>query len=221
MVVLWRIPLRRLELQNGLLAVAQCQTKHIPTLTSIALIDPTWMPSLHLTLPHDTAVTQLTIDRCTAWSFNDLLILGVYQALTTLRLLSKPRCYERSNFVRGFHSQGDLPMLLPSVNTLSLTGEVPRLVLRTLNLPALVAIEIRNHGPRHAMGHLRNTTLHHNVRRLEVLMAGQGAHWWTSDLAAVLTATSNLRTFVVSPPMLSHLPQTSVPDTADLVVRQN
>ena len=214
----WRIPLRRLELQNYRLSVAHCWTDHIPSLTSIVLIDPSWMPSYDMTLQCDIAVTQLTLERCTAWSLDDLLILRVYQALTTLRLFSKPLC---RNFERGIHPHGDLPVLLPSVNTLSLTGEIPHHVLSALNLPALATIEIRNHGSHHSMGHLRNTTLHYNIRRLDVLMAGREAHWWTCDLTAVLTATSNLRTFVVLSPMLSQLPQTSVPDTADLVVRQN
>ena len=217
----WRIPLRRLELYNYRLSVAQCWTDHIPSLTSIVLIDPSWAPSHNMALQCDIAVTQLTLERSAAWSLDDLLILRVYQALTTLRLLSKPHYGEQPDFDNGIHPHGDLPVLLPSVHTLSLTGEIHHEVLGALNLPALATIEIRNHGSRHSMGHLRKTTLHHNVRRLEVLMAGRGAHWWTCDLAAVLTATLNLRTVVVSPPMLSHVPQTSVPDTADLVVRQN
>ncbi len=214
----WRIPLRRLELQNYSLSVARCWTKHIPSLTSIVLIDPSWMYSRDMKVQRDSAVTQLTFDRCAAWSLDDLLVLRVYQALTILRLLSKPRCREQSDFEHGLHAHDDLPVLLPSVHTLSLTGKVPHRVLGALNLPALETIEIRNHGSRHSMRHLRNTTLHHNVTKLEVRIAGRGAHWWTRDLAAVLTATLNLRTFVVSRPMLSHLPHTSVPDTANLVV---
>ena len=217
----WQIPLRRLELQNYHLPVASCWTIHIPSLTSIVLIDPSWLPASHMKIQRDAAVTQLTFNKRAAWSLDDLLILRVYNALTTLRLLSKPRCCEQPNFGRGIFPHGSLPVLLPSVNTLSLTGEIPHQVLSALNLPALETIEIRNHDVRHSLGPLQNTTLHHNVRRLEVLIAGRGANWWTCDLAAVLTATLNLRTFVVSPPMLSHLPQNAVPDTATLVVCQN
>lgn len=218
MLLAWRIPLQRLELQNYGLPVSLCWTNHIPSLTSIVLIDPSWL-SLKPTRPErDTVVTQFALDRCAAWSLDDLLILRVYQALTTLRLLSKPRCCEQSNFEHGTQAHSDLSVLLPSVSTLSLTGEIPYQVLGALNLPALVTIEIRNHGSRHSIGHLQKTTLHHTVKKLEVLIASREAHWWTCDLAAVLSATLNLRTLVVSLPMLSHLPRTSVPDTANLVV---
>ena len=221
MLLAWRIPLQRLELQNYRLGVSRCWTNHIPSLTCIVLIDPSWLSSSTTELQRDTVVTQFALERCAVWSLDDLLILRVYQALTTLRLLSKPRCCEQSNFGHGRQAHGDLSVLLPSVNTLSLTGEIPHQVLGALNLPALVTIEIRNHGSHHSMGHLQKTALHHTVTRLEVLIASRESHWWTCDLAAVLTATLNLRILVVSPPMLSHLPQSSIPNTTNLVVRQN
>ncbi len=214
----WKFPVRRLELHRS---AAQCKTRSIPWVTSIAFINPIWaFTSAEITKQHDTETKLLSLQKSWAWFLEDLLILEAYQSLTSLRLISKPPIGDvPSAFL---HLAPDNPsVLLPSVNTLSLTGEIPHEMFGALNLPALVAIEIRNHGSRHSMGHLQNTTLHHNVAKLEVLIAGREAHWWTSDLAAVLTSTLNLRTFVVSPQMLSHLPQTSVPDTANLVVRQD
>ena len=215
----WKLPLRRLELHRS---AARCKTHSIPLVTSIAFINPIWaFRSAEIAKQHDTDTKLLSLQKSWAWFLEDLLILGAYQALTSLRLISKPSIGDVKSTFYPFHLEQDNPSVsLPSVNTLSLTGEIPHKMLGALSLPALVAIEIRNYGTRHSMGHLQNTTLHHNIAKLEVLMAGWEAHWWTSDLAAVLTATLNLRTFVVSPPMLSHLPQTSVLDRANLVVRQ-
>ena len=228
---------QRLELHNHRFFVAHRWINSTLSPTTIVYIDPSWVPSP--ARPRcDVDVPQLVLERCSPWSLDDLRILRVYQALTTLRLLSKPSYSEKSHF---HFEQGpdahddDLSVALPSVNTLSLTGEIPHQILGALNLPALKTMEIRNHADRHSMGvgHLQNTTLHHNVTKLEVFIAccsHREAHAqapyshccsWTCDLAAVLTATCKLRTIVVSAPMLSHLPRTLVPDTAILVVREN
>lgn len=216
----WRFPLQRLELHRG---AAQCKTHSIPLVTSIAFINPIWaFTSAEIAKQYDTETKLLSLQKSWAWFLEDLLILGVYQALTSLRLISKPSIGDVKSTAYLFLLMEDNPsVLLPSVNTLALAGEIPYEMLGALNLPALMTIEIRNHGSRHSMGHLQNTTLHHNIAKLEVLIAGGEAHWWTSDLAAVLTATLTLRTLVVSTPMLLHLSQTSVPDTANLVVRQD
>ena len=234
-----RLQPQRLELHNHRLVVVHRWTNSTPSLTTIVFVDPSWVPS-SARQQRDVVMPQLVLERCSPWSLDDIRILRVYQALTTLRLLSKPPYSEKSHF---HFEQGpeidardddDLSVLLPSVNTLSLTGEIPHQILGALNLPALKTMEIRNHADRHSMGvgHLQNTTLHHNVTKLEVFIAccsrqeaQAQAHShccsWTCDLAAVLTATLKLRTIVVSAPMLSHLPRTLVPDTAILVVREN
>ena len=221
------LQLQRLELHNHRFVVAPRWTNTAPPPTTIVFIDPFWVPP-PARPQHDEVVPQLVLERSSPWSLDDLQILRVYQALTTLRLLSKLPYSEKSHFEQGPDANDDFPsVLLPSVNTLSLTGEIPHQILGALNLPALKTIEIRNHTDRHSMGvgHLQNTTLHHNVTKLKVFIACRScreAHsyccWWTCDFAAVLIATLKLRTIVVSASMLSHLPQTFVPDTANLVV---
>ena len=215
----WKYPLRRLELHRS---AAQCKTYSTSSFTSIAFINPVWaFSSTDITNQHDTETKLLSVQKSWAWFLDDLLSLGIYRALTSLTLISKPLISDAMSAFYSVHPAHDSPsVVLPSINTLSLIGEIPYEVLGALSLPALMAIEIRNHGARHSLGHLQNTTLHHNVAKMEVLIDAREAHWWTCELAAVLTATLNLRTFVVSLPMLSHLPKILVPDTANLVVRQ-
>jgi len=216
----WKFPLPRVELHR---IAAQCRTPRIPSLTSVVFVNPIWAFNLpEEALQRDMKIKLLSLQKSWAWFLDDLLAIGIYKGLTILRLLSKPSINDvESNFYTDQPAYGDLSILLPSVNTLSLTGEIPHEVLDALDLPALLAIEIRNHGPRHSMGFIQNTTLHHNVKKLEVLIFGQGTHRWTSELAAVLTGALKLQTLIVSPPMLSYLPQASVTNSMNLVVRQN
>jgi len=220
MLRVWRLPLQRLELYNYPLA-ARCWTNDIPSLTSIALINPFWgLLSPEVTPQRDMRVTLLTLERRNTWRLGDLLIIRVYQALTTLKLLSKPPYPRKSNFISGRYADHNLSVLLPAVNTLFLTGEIPHQVLGALNLPALMTIEIQSHDYRHSLCGLQNTTLHHNVERLEAFLIGRNAHSWTRNLAAVLMGALKLRTFVILPSMLPYIHQASVPYGIDLVVRQ-
>jgi len=226
----WKLPLRRLELHR---TAAQYKTQNIPSLTSVAFINPIWafnstikstIKSTKRSQQQDTETKLLTLQRSWIWFLEDLLVLRGYQALTALRLISNPPIGGVESRFHSDHPAHDrLSVLLPSVNILSLTGEIPHEILGALNLPALVTVEIRNHGSRHSMKHLQNTTLHHSVATLEVLIVAREALWWTytCDLAAVLTATLKLQTLVVSPSMLSHLPHASVLDMVNLVVRQS
>lgn len=218
----WQFPLQRVELHNYPLDAARCWTERIPSLTSIVLINPSWgFPSPEVTPQCDTVVTLLTLERRNTWRLGDLLVLRVYRALTTLRLLSKPRYGWKSTFIHGRHPYHHLSMLLPTVNTLSLTGEIPLQVLSALNLPALVTIEIQSHNSRDSMHFLPNTTLNHNVARLEAFIVDRNADSWTRDLASVLTAAMKLRTVVILPSMLPYIHQASVPYEIGLVVRQS
>src|SRR5258706_450611 len=80
-LLLWKIPVRRLVLQNCHVPLGNWRTKRIPSLTSIVLIDPSWMSSHDMTLLRDISATQLTLEKCAAWSFDELLILRIYRVL--------------------------------------------------------------------------------------------------------------------------------------------
>lgn len=217
----WQFPLQRVELHNYPLDAARCWTDRIPSLTSIVLVNPSWgFPSPEVAPQRDMAVTLLTLERRNTWRLGDLLMLRVYRALTTLRLLSKPRYDRKPFFIHGHSAHHSLSVLLPSVNTLSLTGDIPRQLLSTLSLPALVTIEIHSHNLRHSMYGLHNTALHHNITSLEAFVVGRDADSWAPPLTSVLMATMKLRTFVILPSMLPYIHQASVPYGIDLVVRQ-
>jgi hypothetical protein len=214
----WVFPLQQLELHNHPLLPARCWINHIPSLTTVTLIDPVWhIPSAREPLDCNTQVVQLSLQRTSTWSLGDLVCLKVYRALATLELFSNTS--RRSRFAHIAMTRNNISVLLDAVETLSLTGDIPHQILAALIFPALVTIEIRNCGVHHSMRHLQNTTLHRNVKRIEVFMTGQDNDSWTHDLASVLKVTLKLQTFAVLPSMLPHIPHSLIPDGVDIVLR--
>ena len=180
------------------------------SLETVFLLDPIWVA---YSLAPDGLISarQLTFRRMSSWRSEDLIHLGQYQNLTELRLIWSPiRADEPSFLVEIFHNStiGECTrhsVLLPSVTTLYIRGAVPFCILDSLNLPALIMIDVRNHDFVQPLSTVHSTTLHHTITKLMVRFTPEMVDGWSDALASILAEALQLRTLVVSSWMERHL----------------
>jgi len=188
------------------------------SLETVFLVEPNWEPYSYANSGLIPA-RQLTFQRMNSWCSEDITHIGLYQSLTDLRLIwnstggDEPAFMieDVQNLTIGEHTRHSV--LLPSVTTLSITGDIPFRILDPLNLPALTTVEVRNHGWRQPLSTLHSTTLHHAITKLAVRFTPEATDGWSDALAAVLAGASQLRTLVASRWMERNL---SVPEGVEI-----
>ena len=190
------------------------------SLETVLLLDPDWGAYGYV---HDGVVIarQLTFQRVGSWCGEDLIHIGRYRSLIELRLICSPIIVDDSsvvievfqNLTIGEHTRHSV--LLPSVTTLYIRGDVPFCILDPLNLPALNMIDVRNHDFLQPLVTIHSTTLHHTITKLAVRFTSNTCEGWGDDLASVLAGASHLQTLVVSGWMEGHL---SVPESVEIVL---
>ena len=173
------------------------------SLETVLLLDPDWgTPSFSNN--GLISARQLTFQRESFWCCEDLRHLGYYQSLTELRLIWSPTTIDDPSFVIGTFENWTMEgytrqsLLLPSVTTLYLRGDIPFLILDPLNLPALNKIEVQNQDSLQPLLNVHSTTLHNSITKLAVLFTSDTSDGWRDALASVLAGASNLQTLVVS-----------------------